>query len=320
MIRSGDIIKELGYKTYCGSDDIILDGVQSLDGNETNKVLFVKKFDEKLIDTINNFINCMILLPKEYSDNIKNDTSCYIFVDSPRLAYAKASNLIISDRTKNLKLINMGDYVIGETSNIGEGSVIEPYAYIGHNVTIGSNCIIMTGAKIRDNVTIGDNCIIRECCVIGGYGFGIEKDENGNNLRLPHVGGVIIGKNVEVGALTTVCSGTIKPTIIENYVKIDDHVHVAHNCIIGENSIITACAEISGSVNVGANAWFAPNTSVKNGITIGKNTTLGMGAVVSKNVLDNDVVVGAMAENFEDAKKFNKIKKQLIKDAKSSNN
>lgn len=210
----------------------------------------------------------------------------------------------------NIELIN-GSY-IAEDSIIHESVVIEPTCYIGSNVTIGKNTIIMAGAKIKENVIIGENCIIRENCVIGGFGFGFEKDQDGINYRIPHIGGVIIEDNVEIGAITTVCSGTINPTIVKKHAKIDDHVHIAHNCVIGENCIVTACAEISGSCIVGKNTWFAPNTSVINGITIGDNVTIGMGSVINKSVKNNEVMVGAPAEPLAEAKKFRNIKNKMM--------
>lgn len=311
MINVNEIIDALEFTDTLIEGDFLVDGFQTLDGNDDNKVMFVKKYDKSLVEKINSKSNCMIMLLKEYKDMV-NNKNAYIFVDRPRYEFARVVNLIINEKKKSVSYKQINTYMIAESSTIGENTIIEPYVVIGDNVKIGSNCVIMAGAKIRDNVIIKDNCIIRENCVIGGYGFGFEKDNEGNNYRIPHIGGVIIEDNVEIGALTTICSGTISPTVIMSYSKIDDHVHIAHNCVIGENTIITACAEVSGSVNLGADCWLAPNTSIINGVSIGRNTTIGMGAVVNKSLDDNSLVVGGMAEPLEIAKKFNKIKKQLL--------
>ena len=152
---------------------------------------------------------------------------------------------------------------------------------IGNNVSIEEGTIIKSGVKIGDNVSIGKNCYIRENSVIGGEGFGIEKDELGNNFRIPHIGGVVIKDNVEVGALTTVCSGTIEPTLVEEYVKIDDHVHIAHNVKLRKGCRVVAGSVIGGSTEIGENSTIGINSSVKNGINLGKNITLGMATIIT---------------------------------------
>ncbi|NKF08485.1 UDP-3-O-(3-hydroxymyristoyl)glucosamine N-acyltransferase [Clostridium gasigenes] len=312
-IISSQIINMLGYVDIIQNEDIEINGVSTIGNIKKNTIIFFKKYSEELAEIVNNIENCFIILKQEYKSKIKFGKNTYVFAENPRYEYARVVNAVLKNEEKNkmnIQLIN-GSY-ISEFSNIHESVFIEPTCYIGNNVKIGKNTIIMAGAKIKDNVTIGENCIIRENCVIGGFGFGFEKDKSGINYRIPHIGGVIIEDNVEVGAITTICSGTINPTIIKNYVKIDDHVHIAHNCVIGENCTITACAEISGSCIVGKNTWIAPNTSVINGITIGENVTIGMGAVINKSVNNNEVMVGSPAEPLEDAKKFRKIKIKMM--------
>ncbi|MGS0972984.1 MAG: DapH/DapD/GlmU-related protein [Candidatus Izemoplasmataceae bacterium] len=162
------------------------------------------------------------------------------------------------------------------------------FGYIAGNGFLGDNVIVKQGAKILENTHIGDNSIIRENSVIGGHGFGVEKDEEGNNLKIPHFGGVIIGDNVEIGALNTVVSGTINPTVVEDYVKVDDYVHIAHNCKIGKNSIITAGVIFSGSVKIGENVWVGSNSTIKNSISINDDNLIGIGTVITKDICDNN--------------------------------
>ncbi|MEG1287293.1 MAG: UDP-3-O-(3-hydroxymyristoyl)glucosamine N-acyltransferase [Clostridium sp.] len=312
-IISSEIINTLEYKDVIQNNEIEVRGVSTLANIKENNIIFLKKYSEEFIEIVNNIENCFIVLKREYKDKIEVKKNIYIFVENPRYEYARIVTLALKNEEKNkldIKLVN-GSYISQDT-NIHKSVIIEPTCYIGDNVNIGKNTVIMSGAKIKANVTIGENCIVRENCVVGGFGFGFEKDENGTNYRIPHIGGVIIEDNVEIGAITTVCSGTINPTIIKKNAKIDDHVHSAHNCVIGENCIVTACAEISGSCIIGKNTWFAPNTSVINGVKIGENVTIGMGAVVNKSVDDNEVMVGAPAESLSDAKKFRKIKIKMM--------
>ena len=103
---------------------------------------------------------------------------------------------------------------------------------------------------------------------------------------------MVIQDNVEIGALNTVAGGTIHPTVVEVDVKTDDHVHIAHNCRIGPRTIITACAELSGSVRIGADCWIGPNASIRDGISVGDGAFVGIGSNVIAPVLPRAIVYG----------------------------
>lgn len=311
-IKSTYILEKLEYKDVFINYEFEVQGISTLNDIKENTIIFVNKYNEELIDKINTFNNLFILLKEDYKDKINYNNNVYVFVKNPRYEYAKLIDCIVSKEDDDYKMNEVNGSYIADNSHIDPSVKIEPGVFIGPNVIIGKGTKLLSGARIKGNVKIGENCIIRENCVIGGYGFGFDKDYEGKNFRIPHLGGVIIGNNVEIGAITTVCSGTINPTVLEDYVKLDDHVHVAHNVVIGENSIITACAEISGSCIIGKNVWLAPNTAVINGIKIGNNVTIGMGAVIIKSVPDNEVMVGTPAEPLEEAKKFKRLKTKMI--------
>lgn len=223
-----------------------------------------------------------------HHDNPRFAMACVLeFIEKNNLYYQQCSGKRISN-SANIH----SSCVVESNVLIGENVIIEPLAYIGNNVIIGDNSVIKMGAKIVRNVVIGKHSIIRENAVIGGYGFGIEKDQNANNHRIPHLGGVQIGDYVEVGALSTVCSGTLSPTCVENYVKLDDHVHIAHNVIVGENSIITAGAILSGSVKCGERIWIGPNATIIQKKRIEKDSLVGIGAVVIGSVRQGRTVFG----------------------------
>ena len=219
--------------------------------------------------------------------------NAFIVVDNPRLAFAKALSHIIQSGDESF----VGSYshidptaVLGERVRIGNG------CSVGKNAVIGANTEIRNNVVISENVKIGKNCLIKSNTVIGEEGFGFDFEDDGSPVRIPHIGSVEIHDNVEIGALNTVVRGTLKNTIVESYVKTDDHVHIAHNCHIGLNTIITACAELSGSVTVGKNCWLSPNCSIMNKITISDNCFIGLGAVVRKDTPANAVMVGNPAK------------------------
>ena len=179
---------------------------------------------------------------------------------------------------------------IHPTARIGQHVVLGPGVRIGANTQVGHHVVI--GAEVE----IGERCNIKSGAVIGEEGFGFERDANGAGVRLPHIGTVCIGNDVEVGSLTTVCRGTLSDTFLFDGAKIDDHVHIAHNIQVGEHAFVIACAEVSGGVRIGKRAWIAPSATILNQLTIGDDAVVGLGAVVVRNVEAGATVVGNPAK------------------------
>jgi UDP-3-O-[3-hydroxymyristoyl] glucosamine N-acyltransferase len=163
---------------------------------------------------------------------------------------------------------------------------------VGKNFSIGPGSMVCGNVWIGDNVTIGSGCIIKPGSVIGAKGFGFERDENGVPVRIEHDGGVVIGDDVEIGAINTVVSGTVSPTLVMDHTKTDDHVHIAHNCIVGLSNLFAAGVVISGGVVIGDCNFFGVNCCVKNKVVIGSWNIIGMGAVVINNISDYTTIIG----------------------------
>ena len=185
------------------------------------------------------------------------------------------------------------------SAKIDQDVAIGAHCYIGPGVSIASGTVIMPNVSIYGKVTIGHNCYIKPGAVIGGSGFGFEYDEDGIPLQFPHTGEIIIGDNVYIGANATIDRATLDATIIEDNVKIDNLVHIAHNCIVGKNTLMTGCSTISGGVKVGENCWIAPNSTVYQQLKIGANSRIGMGAVVLRSVKPGVTVFGNPASELD---------------------
>lgn len=203
--------------------------------------------------------------------------------DNPRLTFAQALNWI---------KVFSGFKLPSERPFIHPEAKVSPQAIIGNGATIGKNTIIQHFVVVGENVRIGDGCIIKSGSIIGEEGFGFERDEKGIPIRIPQLGSVIIGNKVEIGSLNTICRGSLLNTVIEDNVKTDDHVHIAHNCHIGEGALITACAELSGGVKVGKFCWVGPNSSVIQKAVLGKSSFVGIGSNVTKDVPAHETVAG----------------------------
>jgi len=218
-----------------------------------------------------------------------------LIVDNPHAAYAKITQVLYPERKpaaginkyanihENSRIdddVSIGpNVVIEEGAEIAKGVCIKANSFIGRNVVIGEDTLIYPNVTILDEVQIGQRCIIFPAAVIGGDGFGHAYDDNGW-VKIPQVGTVIIGNDVEIGSGTTIDRGAIENTVIEDGVKLDNQIHIAHNVRIGENSLLAACVGISGSVTIGKNCMFGGLAAVAGHITITDNVIItGMGMV-----------------------------------------
>ena len=152
------------------------------------------------------------------------------------------------------------------------------------------------GSKKKPKITLGKNVIIEHGAVIGCEGFSFERNEKNELERFLHIGGVVIGDNVQIGANSLVERGTFGDTIIGEGTQVDGLVMIGHNSNIGKHCVIVCGSAICGSVTIGDYTWIGAGAVIRDGITIGKNVTVGMGAVVTKNVPEGVTVYGVPAQ------------------------
>lgn len=244
-----------------------------------------------------------VITEKEYPAG--NNT--LVLVENPRLAFSKLlelfhprqsveqgihSTAVVDESAKiGENTAVMAYSVIGKNVRIGAGSVVYPYVFIGDNVTIGANAAIYPGAVIMENTVMGDNAVIRAHAVIGGEGFGFAT-KDGKHTRIPQIGNVTIGDDVEIGACTTIDNGTLGSTKVGRGTKIDNLVHLGHNVEIGEDCFVIAQTGIAGSTKVGNHVTFAGQTGCTGHITIGDNVTFAGKSGIVGNVASNTINAG----------------------------
>jgi UDP-3-O-[3-hydroxymyristoyl] glucosamine N-acyltransferase len=166
---------------------------------------------------------------------------------------------------------------------------VGPFCVIGPDVRIGRGSIIRSGVRIFPRVSIGEECHIYPNCVIGNDSYAYVRNEQGNKTRMPHLGGLIIGSHVDIGACSTVYVGKIAPTIIEDYAKIGDLVVVAHNTRIGKNAGLSASSVLSGSAVVEADAWIGVNATIRDGLRVGAHALVGMDVSLQSDLPDKTI-------------------------------
>jgi UDP-3-O-[3-hydroxymyristoyl] glucosamine N-acyltransferase len=208
------------------------------------------------------------------------------------------------------------DAVLGENVSIGRNVVISENCRIGDNVKIfhnsvilqdveiGDDCLIFQNVSIREKCKIGNRVIIHSGTVIGSDGFGFEPDEEGKFHKIPQIGNVIIEDDVELGSNVSVDRASIGSTIIQKGVKVDNLVQIAHNVIIGENTIISAQAGISGSTKVGKNCFILGQAGLTGHIEIADNVILIAQSGVSKSITKAGTYFGYPAKDIKTAYKL----------------
>lgn len=191
------------------------------------------------------------------------------------------------------KDVSIGPYVVIEPGvKIGDGTVIFAGCYIGHETTVGNQCRFYPHVTVRERTRIGNRVIIHNGAVIGSDGFGYTVNERGEREKIPQLGIVEIGDDVEIGANVTVDRARFGKTRIGKGVKIDNLVQIAHNVVIGDHAVIVALSGISGSSEVGAHTILAGQSGVVGHVVIGKNCIVAARAGVTKDIPDGQFVSG----------------------------
>ncbi|MFA6914407.1 MAG: UDP-3-O-(3-hydroxymyristoyl)glucosamine N-acyltransferase [Endomicrobiia bacterium] len=299
-------INDIVNGTIVGDENIVLTGVNSLEEATENELTFLgnKKYVHFLKDTKAGAIFFPSNMPRQEYEN-KN----LILLDNPQLAFAKILTMLDQERISAIKIgispkasitenVSVGkdvtighNVVIEDNSIVGDNTKILANTYIGNNVCIGKNCLIYPNVTIRERTRIGDNCIIHPGVVIGADGFGFVN--TGKEIyKIPQIGFVEIGNNVEIGANTTIDRAAIGKTFIDDNTKIDNLVMVAHNVQIGKNSTIVSQVGIEGSTKIGSNVTIGGQTGVVGHIKIGDNVMVGAKSGVTSSLEDNQVYAG----------------------------
>ncbi len=196
------------------------------------------------------------------------------------------------------------DVYLGAFSYIGAGAVIEsgvriyPHSYIARNCKIGQGTTIQAGAKLYKDTVIGQNCIIHGGAVIGGDGFGFAPKQGVYN-KVPQLGNVIIEDEVEIGSNTTIDRATMGSTIIRKGVKLDNLIQIAHNVVVGENTVIAALTGVAGSTKIGKNCMIGGQVGIVGHLNIADGTKIAAQSGLNRDTRENDVLFGSPAFDYK---------------------
>ena len=184
---------------------------------------------------------------------------------------------------------------IGENVKIGNNVKIYPQTYIGDNSVIGDNTTLFAGVRIYQNCVVGSRCILHSGAVIGADGFGFAPTDEGNYQKIDQIGNVVIEDDVEIGANTCVDRATLGSTVIHKGVKLDNLCQIAHNVVVGENTVMASQSAIAGSGKVGNHCVIAGQVGIVGHIEVGNNVTVAAQSGVTRSFPDNVTILGSPA-------------------------
>lgn len=312
MEFSAEQIAELINGKIIGDGKTVISGVSPIENGQQGHLSFVgqSRFSH-YIDTT----DCAVLIVSESLVEDKEYKPTIIVVEDAYLSFQILMNLYqemqgrktgieagshFHDTAKVGEDVYIGAFTyVSEKARIGDGTQIFPHVYIGKGVKIGKNCKIDSGARIYDYCIVGDNCVIHSNTVIGGDGFGFQPTAEGFK-KIPQLGNVIIGDDVEIGSNCSIDRATIGSTIIGKGTKIDNLIQIAHNVIIGENNVIAAQAGIAGSTVIGDWNQIGGQVGIVGHIKIGNQVKIQAQSGVNHTAKDGEVLYGSPAINYSD--------------------
>lgn len=287
-----------------GNDQLEISGAASFESASYSDITYAML--PKYLKKINQTHACAVIVPKDYSSLATSD-KVFITVENPQAAFAKTLQMFyppkqpipgIDPSTFIGSGVTIGDHTqidpfvfIGNQTIIGNGVRIYPHVFIGDQVQIGDNVTIYSNVSILDRCVLGNRIIIHSGTVIGSDGFGFAP-EGDIYYKIPHLGIVQIDDDVEIGAGNTIDRGTFGKTWIQKGVKTDNLVHIAHNVVVGENTLLVAQVGIAGSVTIGKHVILAGQAGISGHLEIGDNAIVGPQAGVGRPVPKGEIVSG----------------------------
>lgn len=297
-----EIAEKLGGEVR-GESGVRYSQVASLQTANAAQLAFLT--DSKYLPHLNSTRAGAILLAPAHADATSLPR---IVVDNPYAYYARAAALFNSESVpigiatsaslaadaKVAANVSVGEYAVVESgASVGEGAIIGSGCFIGRNAVIGAGSRLYPHVVVYHDCQLGRDCIVHSGAVIGADGFGFAED-GGQWVKIPQIGRVVIGHDVEIGANTTIDRGALDDTVIEDGVKLDNLIQIAHNCRIGAHTAIAGCVGIAGSAHIGRHCKIGGAAMILGHLEIADNVTISPGSMVTRSVSQAGVYTALM--------------------------
>ncbi len=271
-------------------ENLVVQQPGDLESSQSGEVVWVRNYAEERVRVLNQRRPALAICDSVTASHM---TSPCIISERPRWDFIRVLNRFFTPQDP---VEIHPTAIINPKAIVGNRVSIGSYARVGAEVVIGDDCIIGSGVSLEGPVVLGRGCRIKANSVIGEQGFGFERDEDGTPMHFPHLGKVVLEEGVWIGACTTIERATLGVTRLCANVKVDDLVQIGHNTLTGPNTLIMANVVLCGGAVIGSNCWIAPNSVIKQKVRVGDNVTVGLGAVVIRDVEDGLVVAGVPAK------------------------
>ena len=294
-----------------GDEDVIVSTLSKIEAGKKGSISFLSnsKYNNYLYETDASIVivNASFVPEKSVKTTLIKVADAYQAFTMLLTYYNQAKlqkvgidqTAIISKSAKLGKDIYIAPLVyIGKNVQLGDNVKIYPNVFVGDNVSIESGTTLFSGVKIYDDCSIGSNCTLHANAVIGADGFGFAPKADRSYSKIPQIGNVIIGNDVEIGAGTTVDRATLGSTRIGDGVKLDNLVQIAHNVEIGNHTVIAALTGVAGSAKIGKYCVIGGQVGISGHITIGDNCKIQGQSGVGKNLKNGAVVQGSPAFDY----------------------
>jgi len=251
-----------------------------------------------------------LIIPDSLTENLPQPC---LAVSNPHAAFARALGMLHVEPGlppgRHASAVIAGDarvhpearigphVVIGAAASIGARSVLHAGCSVGAGARIGDDCLLHPRVTVQHGCVVGHRAVLHAGCVIGSDGFGLAwqaDDSGGRWLKVPQIGRVLLGDDVEVGANTCIDRGALDDTVIEDGVKLDNLIHIAHNCRVGRHTAMAACVGIAGSTRIGAYCQISGAAMISGHLAIADRVTVSAGTLVAKNIPTVGAYTGVM--------------------------
>lgn len=276
-----------------GDENRVLKAARPVNAPEAGALTYLKPAFAKLDQIASSLTGTGLICSAAHADALNGaDVTCFV-TGNPRLAFMRAVQQFFS-RPRPAPGIHPRA-VVDPSARIDGTASIGANCVIGANCSVGARSILHPNVTLMDDVRIGADVVVNSGTVIGADGFGYERNEDFELEKFPHIGGVVIEDDVEIGSNTSIDRGTLGDTLIRSGARIDNQCHISHNVVIGRHAAVIAQSMVGGSAVVGDRGWLAPAAIIMNQAKIGERATVGLGAVVVKDVPDGLTVMGSPA-------------------------
>jgi UDP-3-O-[3-hydroxymyristoyl] glucosamine N-acyltransferase len=299
--RLGQLVESLGGQLM-GDPEILIAGIAPLDAASAAHITFLSNTKLRA-QAATTQAGALILSADNHAMVAASYRGACVITDNPYAYYARAAQYFVQLHALPQLPGVHASAVVDATAQIHASAVVGPHvtieagAHIGQDCVVGAGCFIGRGAKLgkgtllHPHVTflsdcrIGERGIIQSGAVIGGDGFGFAS-EKGKWIKIPQTGGVLIGDDVEIGANTTIDRGALDDTVIEDGVKLDNQIQIAHNCIIGAHTAMAGCVGVAGSAKIGRYCTFGGAAMILGHLTIADHVHVSSGSLVSRSIAE----------------------------------